>query len=171
MRTAFVMLASLSAISLTFSVQSQASEKAAMDKAKFLVGTFKGEATFTMGPDEVKVPTTGKGALVMGGQFYEVNLKYEIPGMPTEGKAMVSYDATKKVYNGWWFDGSNPGTIKQSAEFAGDALVFLTKNEDSMGGVLVRTTWKPTAKGVKCTVEMKPGDAWATMVDVDLVRE
>lgn len=141
-----------------------------MDKISFLAGSFSGEATFAIGAQKVKAPTTAKGSLTMGGKFYEINVKYEIPGMPTEGKAMISYDPAKKTYNGWWFDGSNPGTIKQSADLKGDKLVLLTKNEDSPGGILVRTTWKKSEKGVHCTVEMKPGDSWTTMVDLELTK-
>lgn len=170
MRTAAAFFAFMAAISPTFSIQVQPDEKAAMDKIKFMLGSFTGESIFTMGPDKVKVPTTAAGAVVMAGRFCELNIKYEIPGMLTEGKSMISYDAATKTYTGWWFDGTNSGTIKQSGQFVGDSLVFLTKTEDAVHGVLVRTTWKPTAKGAKCTVEMKPGDAWTTMVDVELLK-
>lgn len=142
-----------------------------MEKAKFLVGSFKGNSVFNMGAEKVNAPTTAKGSLTIGGRYYEVNVKYEIPGMPTDGKAMISYDSVKKVYNGWWFDAQSSDTLRQEGKFVGDSLVFVTKAGDEMNGMLVRTSWKPTTKGVQCTIEMKAGDAWMTMAVVDLVKE
>jgi hypothetical protein len=54
------------------------------------------------------------GVSVMSGRICELNFYYEIPGIHTEGKSMILYYAATKIYTGWWFDGSNPGTMKQN---------------------------------------------------------
>jgi hypothetical protein len=170
MQSAIASLACLLALSPSFSAQ-PANDAAAMKKAKFLVGSFKGNSVFTMGAQMVNAPTTAKGSLTMGGRFYEVNFTYEIAGMATDGKAMISYDSAMKVYNGWSFNSQRSDSIRQEGRFVGDSLVLVTKAGDEMNGRLVRTSWKPTSKGIQCTVETKSGDDWTTMAVVDLTKE
>ena len=151
----------------------QAIDTDQMAKISFFNGIFQGDSKLNAGGTEITAPTKAQGKLALKGRYYEVDLEYMIPGMPTDGKVIITYDSAVKLYRSWWFDSLSSTPIVQTGKFEAGSLVLLSEPTAIGGGAtmaIVRTTWKPNGTNLAYEVEFKNGDIWTSMIKVNLAK-
>jgi hypothetical protein len=139
----------------------------------FLVGNFKGEATFYFGPSKMTSTCTAKGERALNGRYIHTMIGYEMKmqGMPNsiiQGMHMLTYDPQAKQYVAYWFDGTVSYAMHMVGNFDGNKLVMIsdpTATEPGGPVGIMRSTWWKTDKGAGFSLEVKQGDNWSTMMD------
>ena len=140
----------------------------ALKKLDFLTGSYEGSTTFTINGSNVKAPTRTKGESAIKDSYVEVKINYNLSGVQSEARMLITYVPAEKLYKSWWFDSISPSVVSQSGKLVGDSLVLET--EPNVSGEIVRSTWKPASNGMAAIVESGSKDKFTTLVDSILTR-
>lgn len=144
------------------------SPQKALSKLSFLTASYEGTTTFTLGGGEIKAPTTTKGEAAIKGTYVEVKINYDLNGVASEARMLVTYVPAEKLYKSWWFDSISPSVVAQTGKLQNGTLVL--ESEAYPSGEVIRSTWKPTSNGMSATVASGTNGKFSTIVDSVLTK-
>lgn len=139
----------------------------------FLMGKANADLTFTFGGTAMKGPGNWDAKLTLGGRFIQSAHTYSMEGQTVEGLHLLTYDAAKKKYVGWWYDSSAPTAMRMEGDLKDGTLVLVSEPVE-LPGMPGKTTMRATYAGkdgkVGFALEMRQGDAWVKLIEGTYTR-
>ena len=143
-----------------------------LKRVDFMTGEWSGTDIMYFAGQKSTSTSKSKSDTILGGRYIRTMVEYTMEGMPAmTGMHMLTYDAEKKAYVGWWFDSMAPGVMRMEGNFEGDKLIMVsdpTPIPGMPGNQTMRATWNKNGdKGVMFKLELKQGDKWEPMIEGD----
>ncbi len=139
----------------------------------FLMGKAKADLTFSFGGASMKGPGNWEGKLTLGGRFIQSAHTYSMEGQTVEGLHLLTYDAAKKKYVGWWYDSSAPAAMRMEGDLKDGVLSLLSEPVElpgMPGKATMRATYVSKDGKVAFLLETKQGDAWIKLIEGTYTR-
>lgn len=140
---------------------------AELKAVEFLNGNFKGDLSFSFGPETTKGTGSIKSEMVIGGRFNRAMHTYNMgEGMPTmEGMQMLTFDPGKKKYVSQWYDSTGPGAMEMTGDLKDGTLTLVGSMEAEGQKMTMRATYKKTSDGFSFLLEMQQGTTWQKLME------
>jgi hypothetical protein len=144
-----------------------------LKKLEFMVGSWKGTFTVTMGGQEMQMACTAKIEWVHKGNFLRTDMTVDMGEMgKSQGISYTSYDPKTKSYVGYGFEDISPQPREETGKFEGTKFVSISKPWEVMGTSMpYRSTFESKPDGLYMLLEMKQGDEWVKMGESTLKKQ
>ncbi|MBL8068880.1 MAG: DUF1579 family protein [Armatimonadetes bacterium] len=148
--------------------------KSELETVSFLKGRFSGKGQgVDMQGKTIKITSTSLGNLEMG-RWMNITYTYDLGSMgKMEGRLIFTYNATKKMYEGTWYDSMSESPMAFTGYTEGKYFVanspHVMMGEMAMDMKIVYA--KESANHYKLSVKSRPeGGDWMTAMDMDYMR-
>lgn len=142
--------------------------KAELDALSFLTGRFRGTGTGS-DPTGKAIKMTGSSNGVMEfDRWLNLEAMYDMGGgEKLAGRFSVTYNASKKRYDGVWCDNVSETPMKASGYMEGKYLVMFSEEFEMMPGAktIFKIVYsKESSRAYNFSIKMKSEDAWVPLM-------
>ncbi len=148
--------------------------KAELAAVSFLTGKYRGTGS-SSDPTGATLKTTGSSSAVIEfDRWLNIHSVFDMgPHSKLEGRMLLTYNSTKKQYEGTWFDNMSDTALAARGYIEGKHLVLFSDEFEMMPGQkthfkIVYT--KESTRSYKFSMKMKAGDQWLSMMAMDYRR-
>lgn len=148
--------------------------KTELSAISFLTGGFKGTGTAS-DPTGAVIKTTGtSSAKIEFDRWLNIHSVFNMgPHSKLEGRMLLTYNSTKKQYEGTWFDNMSDTALAARGYTEGKYLVLFSDEFEMTPGqkTFFKIVYsKESARSYKFSMKMKAGDQWLPMMTMDYKR-